>query len=478
MSLYPTLLAKVEAMLTPEEKAARMMNGWPDLIKPRSDRGIPKPKSTMANVAAFLNRFDISIRDDAFRWRYILEGVPLRDQLDDKSVLDFKLAMEMCGLSIGKETLWDALMATAHLRTTHELRELFDELEQEWIDAGKREVLDSWLHDYAYVDDNPYTRAVASKPLIAAVRRVRNPGFPFKYMPVLEGAQDARKSSALRQLGMDKYFDDNLEFGASTKEIMEISSGVLIHEVPELSKMGERQVETVKAMMSRQKDKARMAYGRSTTEMPRQFILWGTSNDRKYLRDPTGSVRFWPVWSNATLEKPINTEGLSKVARLIWGEAAVRERQGESCYMEGEALRLALIAQGERFDGDSNYDKLSDALDGKEGFVISGAVFEICEITDQHVQQSSTTTKSIKAAMTRNGWQRGKRRVVAADGKSQQKRGWFKNCPEGIALLSWWDWDTINRGLVAVKQPVDHQWRFAQAAGLETQPVSGASSQP
>lgn len=356
--------------------------------------------------------------------------------------------------------------------------DLFDELQREWNDAGKPEALDSWLSTYCFVDDNAYTRAVASKPLIAAVRRVRHPGSPFKYMPVLEGAQDARKSSALRKLALDRYFDDNLEFGKSTKEIMEISSGVLIHEVPELSRLKDNQIETVKAMMSRQKDKARMAYGRTTTVMERQFIMWGTSNDRKYLRDATGNVRFWPVWSNATIDKPIDTDGLGKVARLLWGEAAFREAAGETPYLEGEALRLQNIAVNDRYDGDTNYDKLSDALEGKKGFVSSEAAYDICEIIDERARQSPAVAKSVKNAMTKLGWQKGRVRLVKGDGTKQHKRGWLKEAKDGTDVLSWWEWDVTKRGLVAVKRRVKEAKRpdrkGLEEAAASCLPVPGA----
>jgi predicted P-loop ATPase len=453
MSTQPTtLLALVQAGMKQDEIALGCLGDWPDYtVNQKTD--VIKVHATIKNVGHFLTRFGITIRDDAFRWRYVLEGVPGRDQLDDKAVLDFKFACECCGLSIGKDTLWDALMAIAHLRTTHELRDLFDELEAAWLAAGNPAHLDTWLEKFAYVDSDAYTRAVSCKPLIAAVRRVRSPGYAFKYMPVLEGEQDCRKSGALRILGMDKYFDDNLEFGASTKEIMEISSGVLIHEVPELSKMSGREVETVKAMMSRQKDKARLAYGRSTTEMPRQFVLWGTSNDRKYLKDPTGSVRFWPVWSAATLAKPIDTSGLSKVVRLMWGEAAYRERQGENCYLEGEALRLAQIAQGERYDGGDIHDAITDAVEGKEGFIVGHALLSVCDLVDGQ-QHNTTIAKAIKNAMTKNGWQPG-RRYLNRNGKLERVRGWVRgHIPEGEAVTSYWDNDPNSRRLKAVTVPV------------------------
>ena len=69
--------------------------------------------------------------------------------------------MEFCGLTIGKDKLWDGLQAIAHLRTSHELRDLFDELEAAWISAGSPAHLDTWLETFAYVDSNAYTRAVS-----------------------------------------------------------------------------------------------------------------------------------------------------------------------------------------------------------------------------------------------------------------------------------------------------------------------------
>lgn len=312
-------------MLNPEERLGEdVVLDWPEMTKKEK-----KPRASFKNILFFMKRFDIALHDDAFKWEYVVTGMPNRIRLDDKAILDLMFALDYCGLKMGKNALWDLLMGIAQLRTVHPLRGQFDEMEAEWVKAGRPKVLDTWLNTYCYVGDTPYSRAVAAKTVIAAVRRVRRPGHPFKYMLVLEGPQDIRKSAILRILGLDIYFDDNLEFGASTKEIMEISSGVLIHEIPELSKMSNRQVELVKAMLSRQKDKARLAYGRTTSEMPRQFILIGTSNDRKYLRDVTGNDRFWPVLSHGSIDHPIDTEGFRKNVRLLWGEASARERAGE-----------------------------------------------------------------------------------------------------------------------------------------------------
>ena len=46
--------------------------------------------------------------------------------------------------------------------------------------------IDSWLIDYGGAEDTEYTRAVSALMLIAAVRRVRQPGCKFDEMVVIE----------------------------------------------------------------------------------------------------------------------------------------------------------------------------------------------------------------------------------------------------------------------------------------------------
>ncbi len=47
--------------------------------------------------------------------------------------------------------------------------------------------------------------------------------------------------------------------------------------------------------MSRQHDDVRLSYERNTAELPRQCVIYGTTNDTKYLRDVPGGRRYLPV---------------------------------------------------------------------------------------------------------------------------------------------------------------------------------------
>src|SRR4051812_14672876 len=80
---------------------------------------------------------------------------------------------------------------------------------------------------------------------------------------------------------------------------------------------------------ARQYDRARMAYGRTVAEVPRQCILIGTTNSQEYLKDQTGNRRFWPVAMGT-----FDLEALSRDRDQLWAEAADREKAGESIRLD------------------------------------------------------------------------------------------------------------------------------------------------
>jgi predicted P-loop ATPase len=115
-------------------------------------------------------------------------------------------------------------------------------------------------------------------------------------------------------------------------------------------------------MLSRQVDRARLAYGRVETSRPRQFVFFGSINDRQYLLDSTGNRRFWPVWCTK-----IDDVGLGNVRDQLWAEAAHREAQGESHDLSPELWSAASSEQQKRRVEDAWGDVLLPLLDGKVG---------------------------------------------------------------------------------------------------------------
>src|SRR5690606_32395144 len=197
-----------------------------------------------------------------------------------------------------------------------------------------------WLFvDYLGCPDDEYHRQTARLWLIAAVARVYQPGHKFDYVPILEGAQGIRKSSFFKVLGRHWFVELDCSFD-DPKKIVETLVGQWIAEIPELSQFNCSEVGAIKSFFSKGEEKVREAYGRKAKRFLRQSVYGGTTNDREYLRDPTGNRRFWPI---AVLIDQIDTTKLERNVDQIWAEAVHEFKRLAAEYPPG---RLPLYLHG------------------------------------------------------------------------------------------------------------------------------------
>src|SRR5262249_28114772 len=142
------------------------------------------------------------------------------------------------------------------------------------------------------------------------------------------------------------------------KVVIEQTRGKWLIECSELAGMKKGEVEDLKGMLSRTSDRERLAYDRITSEVPRQFITIGTTNNQKYLKDQTGNRRVWPV-----LIKKFNLEALKRDVDQIWAEAAAREAKGESIRLDPQLWGAAGLEQEQRTAEDPWWELLEEHFD-------------------------------------------------------------------------------------------------------------------
>ncbi len=274
--------------------------------------------------------------------------------------------------------------------------------------------LDTWLSVYGGAEDTPYTRAVGALPLMAAVRRVRQPGCKFDEMLVLENSkQGTNKSTALSTLcPHPDWFSDDLALGLDSQEVIERTAGKWLIEAAELKGIRSSETEKLKNFLSRCTDgPARRAYGRISEERQRQFIFVGTTNSGSYLRDSTGNRRYWPVRVDR-----FDVFGLRRDRDQLWAEAAVRESApGESIRLPPELWAAATEEQEARRQDDAWEEPLLDAI-GDTEVVTSKVIWEVLAV---HGASPSNSNHGARVAeiMERNGFAKPKGGVRRIDGK-------------------------------------------------------------
>ncbi len=233
----------------------------------------------------------------------------------------------------------EAVRKIADLNRFHPVRDQLDALSWDGVPR-----VDTWLKDYlGATGPEPYLSDVSRKVLAAMVARVYSPGCKFDYVLILEGKQGYRKSTAIRTLCGDAWFNDTA-FDINDKDAVMGMQNVWVVEIGELSTMRRAEVDTLKAFVSRQTDRIRAPYGARTEEFPRQCVFIGSTNGEEYLTDPTGNRRFWPVSVSEC-----DIEGLRLVRDQLFAEARLLYELGEPLYLENrESESLASDEQDAR----------------------------------------------------------------------------------------------------------------------------------
>ena len=342
---YQLTLDQIEGAFEDDEEGQPAATEWLKGLELTNNGSIA---STISNVAAILQndpRLCNSYYFDRFKGRPIVSGdlpwVRFRDRIspvwmdtDDAGLRSF---IEDEYNIVSQTKIKDAVDIAMMNRSRHPVQEYLEGLT--W-DGEER--MDDLFITYLGAEDCRYTRAVTRAALIGAVARIMQPGCKHDHMLVLVGPQGCRKSTTLAKLGKE-WFSDSL-YTVSGKDAFEQIQGVWIIEMGEMAAARKSEVEQLKQFMSKRLDSYRAAYGRRTQDHPRQCAFFGSTNDFEFLRDQTGSRRFWPVEVDNTgrTEADKLTE---EIVDQIWAEAVTAYQAGEHWYLKAEDEDLARQVQ-------------------------------------------------------------------------------------------------------------------------------------
>jgi energy-coupling factor transporter ATP-binding protein EcfA2 len=395
---------------------AAIEEGWPDCDK----RGNPLP--TMRNSVTAIRRLGISCAYDRFRMRKVLAGNQLEDHQgeisDDACMLLRGMILAQFGFDPRSDHVRDAISLLCLENAFHPIQQMLDGLIWDGVPR-----IDRWMTTYLGAEDTALNCAISRIVLIAAIRRVRQPGAKFDQVVVLEGPQGTGKSSALVILAGPGNHSDQEIITADTRTQMEMLQGIWIYELGEIEGFNKAEINKIKAFVSRTADRSRMAYAHYAVERPRQAIFIGTTNEAKYLRDQTGNRRFWPVKTGS-----IDLETLRRDRDQLWAEAASREAQGEPIVLPKELWAIAAIEQAERLEDDPWLEKLAGERGTAHDDVVRVYTQELLAGTLQipPERQTQAHTKRLATLMRKLGWEAKKFNIGG-----QTIRGYERPKPDG-----------------------------------------------
>ncbi len=381
----------------------------PDLALPKTSfnsRGTPLEK-TIGAVIQIGTESGISFSYDLFRDQFRVGDHALQQRIGESienAILVLRTAViKRFDFEPKADTIKAAVYRVCLSHSFNPVRDYLDGLK--WDGTAR---LDSWLSTYLSAADDPLNRAIGRKALVAAVRRVRQPGAKFDQVLVLEGLQGSGKSSAIKILAGD-FFSDAEIIGKHGREVQELCGGVWLYEISELAGLSKSDVEHVKGFASRTHDKARPAYGYASVERGRTCVFIGTCNRDDYLIDDTGNRRFWPVATGK-----IDLTALSRDRDQLWAEAARAEAEGEALIIEPELWGTAAERADARLATDPWQDILSVAelLPSAAGSVVRAdreirvaSEFLLSGVLGfARAQVRSTDAKRLAMVMKRLGW--------------------------------------------------------------------------
>lgn len=322
---------------------------WAQLDRKRID-GRVKAVVSRANVDTIL-RLDSRWRGllwrDLYRQQLRLGARAWRDE-DDQDVALW--LSRVYGIEYGPEVIRQCVASVAMANARDPLREYLTGLA--W-DGVRR--LDGILVWGFGVEDTPLNRALGRRWCIQAVARALDPGCQADTVVVLYGAQGVGKSTGMSALVGREWFSDSPILVGEVRGYMQVASA-WVHELGEMADVRRGEVDRVKQFVSAKVDKFVPLHARAGVEWPRRCVFVGSTNDDRFLNDPTGARRWWPVAAGR-----VDRAAITRDRDQVWAEAVAAWRAGERWYLdstEDAALLTDLAAVQDAYRLDDAWEEI------------------------------------------------------------------------------------------------------------------------
>lgn len=328
------------AVALPEEFDIVESDG-PDMPPFKRD-GKGKIEATIDNVAMAVRRADLCgmvIGWDQFRDEIMFCKYGEKDAwrtFRDADYSRLRIKLEKSGFKpIGRELIRDVVLLVADDQPFDSAILWLESLEWDGISR-----IENFFRDYFGVIDTEYTREASLYTWTAMAGRVLSPGIKADMVPILIGTQGTIKSSSIAALVPSWDFFTEVNFHEKEDDLARKMRGRLVAEIAELQGLHSRDLESIKAFLTRTHENWVPKYREFATTYARRHIFFGTTNQHEFLADETGNRRFLPLKVTRA-----DIDAVTQDRLQLWAEARELFGLRGVCFRRAEELAKEVHAE-------------------------------------------------------------------------------------------------------------------------------------
>ena len=332
------------------------------------------------------------------------------------------------GVALSDDWVQRAVTIVAHDSPYNSLR---DEVRSYRWDGVSRIDGRDWLHRYGFAaESSRYTAEVGARFLVSAAARAISPGCKVDHVLVLEGIPGALKSTAIEALATRRHYCDSPIDLASPFAPAQLRA-TWFYEMPELVVFRAFNNDVTKAFISRSVDDYSPKNEPDKIQSPRTCVFVGTTNESRYLRDPTGNRRTWPL---RTADR-IDVDLLARERESLIAEAVLLYDAGFRWHLSDEEEARARDEQDLRYQADAWEETISRWMEGNEAMLRVRGFTTVSEVLEKAVKKKAESwgradQMRVAEVLSRFGWRRGRKTTVPGMG-----RVYPYECPTAIRAV-------------------------------------------
>ncbi|WP_247233173.1 virulence-associated E family protein [Telluribacter sp. SYSU D00476] len=319
----------------------------------------------VSQISSYLKaKYDFRYNEVTKETEYKPKNLEDYSPIDEMAIADLRLDLSEQGYTAFKGLLDDLLKSSRFPQRFNPFKAYFETL-PEW--DGKNDFI-SELTDHVRLEDEgqrEWFRLMFRKHLMRTVAcALRKLSFN-KHCLVFLGKQNDGKTSFIRFLApveLKDYYKENPPL--DHKDSITALGDNLIINLDELNDLNKTDANKIKSLLSQADTKVRRHYAVKDSVQVRYASFFGSTNEREFLNDPTGSVR-WIVFEIDGIQHDYGGErGYSKRVSIdnIWAQAY-------TMVMEGEAFDLTASEVNRVEEINQKYQRSTSEMDYVEKFI-------------------------------------------------------------------------------------------------------------